>query len=469
MGCYRSVTADAVDAAIVSIPRRLSWSVPRMLDEALCISPTVLGALLAVLLAASVRCAHAAAIPAGPWVLERAVLLQRHGVRAPTEVPAALARYSAQPWPSWPVPAGELTPGGRRALAVMAAYLRARYAGLGLLRRNGCPAPGELYVWADGADQRTRASGAVMAAGLAPGCRVAAQYAAGGRDALFHPPARTCRLDPRAAQAAVMGRVAGNLNALGSRYERARRALQAVLWPGVRDCTGSDTRCLMARGRNRLTVDHGKLKLTGPLKVGATLAENLLLEYADGLPSDQIGWGRTASLQRLQEILPLHVRYADLFRRTPDIAASGGAPLAQAMLTLLERRPLSGAFPGAPPVPPSARLVLFLGHDTNLSNMGGMLGLDWTLPGEPDSTAPDTTLALELWRNGHDGRRYVRAVVIYQTLAELRAEAMGSRAGVQRRAAEALLLTLPGCTLSRCPLEAVRAHIESRVSRSCGR
>ncbi|HEV2268439.1 MAG TPA: histidine-type phosphatase [Steroidobacteraceae bacterium] len=423
-------------------------------------------ALATLLLAASLSSAHAAPVAAGPWVLERAVLLQRHGVRAPTEPPAALARYSAQPWPQWSVGPGELTDGGRRALAAMASYIRARYAGLGLLPRSGCPASGGLYVWADSADQRTRASGAIMAAGLAPGCSINAQHAVTPSDPLFHS-AGICPLNVRAAQAQVMARANGNLNARGPRYERARRALQAVLWPGVRDCDAPGARCSVMHGRNRLSIAHGKLKLTGPLEVGASLAENLLLEYTDGLPSSEVGWGRAASPAQLAQILPLHAASADLMRRTPEMAASGGTPLAHLMLLFLEERPTAGAFAAAPSVPATAGLVVLAGHDTNLANVGSILGLDWTLPDEPDSTAPDTTLALELWRNAHDGRHYVRAVVLYQTLVQLRAEAMSARGDPHVPAAHALPLTFPGCTSSRCPLGVVRARIESRMSRNC--
>ncbi|MGA7540049.1 MAG: histidine-type phosphatase [Steroidobacteraceae bacterium] len=427
-----------------------------------------LGVLLVLSMAVGLGRAHAGGVAAGPWVLERAVLLQRHGVRAPTGTPAALAHYSAEPWPRWPVGPGELTAGGRRALAAMASYIRVRYAALGMLPRTGCPAPASVYVWADSSDQRTRASGVIMAAGLAPGCSIAASHATARRDPLFHPlEAGICPLDARLAQAQIMSRVDGKLNALGVRYDRARRALQAVLWPGARDCAGPGSPCPMSHGRNRLKVMHGKLKLTGPLKVGATLSENLLLEYADGLPSAKVGWGRAASTERLRQILPLHVRYSDLMRRTPEMAASGGTPLAHLLLLFLEQRPVAGAFPAAPPIPAGARLMVLAGHDTNLANVGSILGLDWTLAGEPDSTAPDTTLALELWRNAPDGHEYVRAVVLYQTLAQLRAEAMGGATGTGGRAAQSVPVAFPGCNASGCPLAVVRARIESRMSRSC--
>jgi 4-phytase / acid phosphatase len=443
-----------------------------MIDEALavrCVQMSVrFRAVFVLSLAAAFGHAQAADIPAGPWVLERAVLLQRHGVRAPTDTPAALARYSSQPWPNWPVGPGELTRGGRRALAAMASYLRARYSALGLLPRTGCPAAGRLYVWADSSDERTRVSGAIMAAGLAPGCSITERHLSARRDPLFHPvEAGLCPFDAQAARAQIMQRVAGNLDALGPQYERARRALQAVLWPAGRACSGSATRCPMMSGRNRLKIAHGKLKLSGPLKVGASLSEDLLLEYADGLADAEVGWGRAATPERLAQILPLHVRYADLMRRTPEIAASGGTPLVHAMLLFLEGQPIAGAFADAPPVPAIARLVVLAGHDTNLSNVGSILGLNWTLPGEPDSTAPDTTLALELWRDVRDGRRYVRAIVLYQTLAKLRAEARGDATGMRGQAAHALALAFPGCSASGCALGAVRASIESRMSPGC--
>lgn len=264
-----------------------------------------------------------------------------------------------------------------------------------------------------------------------------------------------------------MKRISGNLDALGPRYERARLALQTLLWPGVRDCGGADVRCLMVRGHNQLTVAHGKLKLAGPLQLGSTLSEDLLLEYIDGLPDDKVGWGRAASPERLRQLLPLHVLYASLMRRTRGLASAGGTPLAQLMLFLLEGQSMAGSWPG-PQVPASARLIVLAGHDTNLSNVGSILGLDWTLPGEPDSTAPDTTLALELWRDGR-GRKYVSALVLYQTLSELRTEAMGAKVDSSGLPARAYPLIFPGCTGLRCPLAIVRTRIESRIDPDCAR
>src|SRR4051812_29939701 len=44
--------------------------------------------------------------------LEKVVLIERHGIRAPTKAPATYAKYAAEAWPDWPVAPGELTAHG---------------------------------------------------------------------------------------------------------------------------------------------------------------------------------------------------------------------------------------------------------------------------------------------------------------------------------------------------------------------
>ena len=75
---------------------------------------------------------------------------------------------------------------------------------------------------------------------------------------------------------------------------------------------------------------------------------------------------------------------------------------------------------GVPPLGSQARLVVLAGPDTTLSHLSGALGLGWLLPGQPDPTAPGTTLAFEVWRNPETSARTVRVRVYAQTLDQLR-------------------------------------------------
>lgn len=345
-------------------------------------------------------------------VLERVVILARHGVRSPTKGSEELSRFSQDSWPEWPVGAGELTDHGSRLARRMGLYLRRRYAAQGLLPARGCPARGLLALWADSADQRTRMSGQALAQGLAPGCGARAAHAAAGTvDPLFSANRHGgCAIDPDAAKAEILTRAGGDLDRLGPDYDRARLALQRILFPGIppQSCDGRDEPgCFLLTAPNSLRTEGG-IRLDGPLAAGATIGESILLEYAEGFPAGRVGWGRAATGRTLAEIMPLHDLYADLMRRSPYIAARHSALLARRIADLLLAPWRSG----------DARLITFVGHDTNLANIAGLLDVDWRLPDQPDKTAPDTALAFEVWRDGD--RRYVRLAVHYQTLAELR-------------------------------------------------
>jgi 4-phytase/acid phosphatase len=213
------------------------------------------------------------------------------------------------------------------------------------------------------------------------------------------------------------------------------------------NCAGDTSKkCVIATGLN--AVKRGKL--TGTLAEGSTLSENLLLEYGQGLED-----ARAKDAATLAAIMPLHHLYADLARRTPIIAAHGGTLIARQIRDALE--PVPG-FEGRAPVPAEARFILLAGHDTNLSNLSGMLGLDWNLPGEPDVTAPDTALAFEVWRDGK--ARFVRIVIYYQTPDQLRA--LTPIAAHPPHVA----LSLPGCGKS-CSLDKTVAALDAPLVQEC--
>ncbi len=376
-------------------------------------------------------------------VLEKVVILQRHGVRAPTKAPADLAPYARDAWASWPVAPGELTDHGAAALTRMGEALRRRYAAL--LPAGDCS---RVFIWADNADQRTRRSGEIMAQAL--GCPGTAQWTQnhndGDNDPLFHGD-DTCPADPGAARAAVAARLDAMLAAHRPAYDTARRRLAAILTPGqsAADCT-DEKKCILLADRNSVK-DGGKL--SGTLADGSTISENLFLEYAEG--KENPGWGRMDAAD-LATVMPLHNMASDLGRRTPIMAAHNATLLARQIAALLTDTPARIA------VPAGARLILLAGHDTNLSNIAAMLGLDWSLPGEPDSTAPDTALAFEKW---HDGKRgdFVRIRLYYQTALQLRTAATLSK--LPRRD-----LVLPGCGAA-CTLARVSALMESAMAREC--
>ena len=166
-------------------------------------------------------------------------------------------------------------------------------------------------------------------------------------------------------------------------------------------------------------MTDGAVDMTGPLATASTLTENLLLEYADGLPGQQVAWGRMNG-ESLSTLLELHTAYADLMRRTPYLAQARGSNLLSHLLGSLEQAATGLATDGALGHPGDAALVI-VGHDTNLSNLSGLLDLSWKLPGYPaDDTPPGGALVFSLWRDPGTRQTYVKTQYLAQTPDQMR-------------------------------------------------
>src|SRR5258708_26920090 len=113
------------------------------------------------------------------------------------------------------------------------------------------------------------------------------------------------------------------------------------------------------------------------------------------MPRSDVGWGRVGSAADIAAVMPLHERAFKLYFSGPYGAGRDGAPMARLILAAWagETRPT------APGFGPGTRLLALAGHDSNLALMGGLFGLAWTLPDQPDATAPATALAFELWKD----------------------------------------------------------------------
>lgn len=325
----------------------------------------------------------------------------RHGVRAPLQGEAAAAHYADEAWPQWSTPASLVTPHGRKAVQLSGEYLRQWLMQQALLPRNGCPAPGSLTVWAN-TDQRTIDSGALLADALAPGCNVQAGHrAVGSNDPLFRPiEAGAVPFDANAAVAAIQ-RETGGPAALLQGHAAELQALQQIL-----GCT--KTPCDFARMPSTLkpSADGRGLALGGPIDLTSGTGEVLLLQYAEGMPLSQVGWGR-ATPERLAQVSRLHALLFDIYARPHYMASRSGAPLAREVLQRF----------GDAQAP---KVSVFVGSDTHIAALSSLLGVHFHLPGYgADDPPPGGALVLGLWRTP-DGHRSVRAQYLAQSLDQLR-------------------------------------------------
>src|SRR5262249_50926350 len=117
--------------------------------------------------------------------LQYVVIISRHGVRSPTWENSRLNEYSAQPWPEWGVPPGNLTPRGRELIKLMGGYYGQWLKSERLLAGSGCTPARRIFIWAD-TDQRTIETGRAFGESLIPKCDIRVHSLSEGEtDALF--------------------------------------------------------------------------------------------------------------------------------------------------------------------------------------------------------------------------------------------------------------------------------------------
>jgi 4-phytase/acid phosphatase len=383
--------------------------------------------------------------------LKYALIVSRHGVRSPTWETARLNEYSTTAWPDWGVAPGELTPHGRAAVKLMGAWYRDLFSAAGLFDGSRCRDAARIYIHADTA-QRTRETGRAFSESLLPGCEIPVESSqGGGKDPLF---SGVGKADPELAAKAVRQRL-GPAAAVLANHAPAFDALKRILTGGA-----TAHRDLMSP-----TPENGKNGDTGipaPLATASTFSEVFLLEYAEGMPPPALGWGRLTK-QNLLQIMELHAAYADVARRTPLLGRAGASNLLAHILASLEQAAAGKHVAGALGKPDGA-LAILAGHDTNLSNLSGMLDLSWKVPGQvPDDTPPESALIFSLWRARANGDYFVKLEFVAPSLDQLR----DLTPLTLKSPPERVMVPIPACGSPRtdggCPLPDFQASVTKAI------
>jgi 4-phytase / acid phosphatase len=376
--------------------------------------------------------------------LIKIVALSRHGVRSPTQNASTLSLWSTRPWPQWPVPQGNLTPRGARLVTAMWEDLRGSLLNLGLLPDAICPPPGKIFVRAD-TEQRTRATAKALLDGLCPGGTLPYAVSPQATDPLFHPVQNGVQsLDPATVAASIINSAGGDLDRLHEDNAAALTHLQHISAPMAPEfCARYNLppTCGLADLPNSVSVapDGTSAHLTGALATGSNLAEIFLLEYAQW-PGISAGWGQVDA-RTLREMLPLHNSVFNTVSRSQVVAQTKGASLLSEMTDALTGKHYDQRCN-------TASLVVFVGHGTNIANVGALLGIHWQIHGYPDdSVPPGSTLLFELWDKGN--QKEVRIRFLAQPLEALHApfdETLQAAATAQTSNTAVVKLTDPART-----------------------
>jgi 4-phytase / acid phosphatase len=389
--------------------------------------------------------------------LKLVVALFRHGVRAPLPNFSKTENdHSQQGWPDladWNVPPnktwGDLTTRGQVLATALGSYYAEWYK-----TKNAWPGGFSVYLWAD-TDQRTIDTAEALAQGFRQGGPPNQDVTVGflqtkTADPLFHPFKAGCGIpDPKALANSV------------ANIEKGRRQAAQKLAPNfdqletVLSCTGPPclplkrvvdavTVCIEGKDLPKCEspiIWHGTFNgkcYPGQFPYASSASEAFLLEYANSMPLNQVGWGQIDADNNLHSTLQLHEAYFDLTEREPYLAKMGGSNLTREILDLINRKagrvePIDGKCPRANK---ASQFVGLVGHDTNIADVGKLLHLSWQFtdahlpPGEalppdtrnlPDNDAlPAGALVFEL--RERPGGYFIRVNYVAQSLLQMRGD-----------------------------------------------
>ena len=171
------------------------------------------------------------------------------------------------------------------------------------------------------------------------------------------------------------------------------------------------------------------------------MAENLLLEYTEGMDAAKVGWGRV-DMHKLRELLQLHTASEDIAGRTGYIARAQSSNL----LSTFFKSMRAGSWR------PSRRRARSPGPATGCSfslatiqispTSAGRLDLNWLIDGRRDDTPPGGALVFELWKQRGTEEYAVRTYYTAQTLDQMRnATALSLQSPPER-----VPVFVPGCS-----------------------
>lgn len=377
--------------------------------------------ILAVLLVALGLIAPALQAAADDSDLRFVLILSRHGVRAPLANQNENAIYAAEAWPKWTSQPSYLTPHGVKQMELMGAYYRERYIKEGLLSGQVAKDTPLIYFRANN-EQRTIGTAAALASSLLPGVtpKIVARPA-GETDPIFRPTkVPVGHVDHELGVASFLGSVGGDLRRIEESHLPEFATLNKILMgesgvvpPGKKSLLSLPTVVAPGSGENVTT-------LSGPLAKAGSITDLFMLQFSEGLPMSDVGWGRLTP-ERLTQLLTLHALWLELQHGSFYAAQAEGSNLASHIGDTLTQAATGKHVPGAFGQP-GQKMVVIAGHETNQVRFAGLLGINWALPGlQHNPVLLGGALVFELRERRSDHQFFVRLQYVAPSLAQTRA------------------------------------------------
>lgn len=347
------------------------------------------------------------------WVLEKVVEVSRHGVRPmTTSARQSIEKGINRELPSWGTPDGDLTPHGAAAVTIKGIYEGKYYRRIHFLP-DSCPTTSEVYIWASPLE-RTEATAKALASSMFPNCDVPV-YAertknnlSTGNDTLFHPmKSGYLHADRTFAEQQSLQAMGQDPQAFLAQYFNDIDYLSKAVCTPQKACPLFD----------QIKKDRSLKQILKDINVLSDLAETIQLTYNQGMPMNQIVLNHAEDIGRLIALQPLkYVVSQDI----PYIAQQDSSTLMHLIQTALtqgtdieQKKENVTAM--------DARYLLFVGHDTNISQLRTLLHFNWQLGRYPKGNIPPAgSLVFERWLNTSTQQRYLHVYFQTQGLDQIR-------------------------------------------------
>lgn len=374
------------------------------------------------------------------YSLQQVVIMSRHNLRAPlANNGSVLEQSTPNKWPQWEVPGGQLTTKGGVLEVYMGRYMQEWLAEQHLVTNGECPPPNTVYAYANSL-QRTVATAQFFITGAFPGCDVPVhhQEAMGTMDPTFNPVITidSAEFSQQAVQAMEKERQKFHLN---DSYALLEKIVQYKDSPACKDKPS----CSLASEKDTFSAKYQKEpSVSGPLKVGNSLVDAFTLQYYEGFPLEQVGFGEIKTDQQWRVLSELKNGYQDTLFTSPAVARNVAAPLVKYIGNALVADQAK-----------AAKVTLLVGHDSNIASL--LTALDfkpYQLHDQYERTPIGGKIVFQRWHDASGNRDLMKIEYLYQSTSQIRdAAALSLQSPPQR-----VTLALNGCPVDAqgfCPME----------------
>jgi 4-phytase / acid phosphatase len=367
--------------------------------------------------------------------LKQIIIFGRHSIRSSTQGPSELRRFAVDPYPSFHVQPGYLTPRGRQAEILLGTYYRDYLLHEGLLTGND-RIDAERSYFRSNSIERSYVTAHAFGTGLIPHFKVGVHSYALGHppigqpDPVFDPILTGVVKEVDTARAATEAQALFNSGrALASAYSGEYSLIRSVLFD-----YSLGTQPPPPKPSGKVDPTAQKITLTAnttpPLYTGGVIdmgglhstidaADPFVMQYADGFPLDQVAWGRLTLDQLSQQTRLISLQF-NIEMLSPYLNKVQSSNAASHVLRTMEQAVIGDDVPGAFG-DAGSRSVVIISSDAYVVGLAGLLHAHWQLPGyQPDFCPPGGALVFELRQSRRTKAYLVRVFYTAQTFDQLR-------------------------------------------------